>query len=477
MAIEWTGESPELLLPLDRSSGVPLGDQLQAALREAMQDGRLRPGERLPSTRRLAADLRVSRGLVVAVYEQLVAGGYLASRPGGATRVADATPDHGGASAPASPAPATATGPAVAKPRLEIEFAFGRPDLGSFPRREWLRAMTAALAVAPDAAAGYADPQGVPELRDVLAAYLNRVRATRLRPEEVLICSGYTQGLRLVLETLAWAGHRSVAVEDPGHLGVRDVAARSGLALRPVSVDEHGLDVEELARTDARVAVLTPAHQSPTGVVLSAARRQALVAWAAECDGVIVEDDYDAEFRYDRRAVDALQGLAPAHVVTIGSVSKTLAPALRLGWLGGPPALVRDVVESKRWQDHGSPALEQFALAQLLTSGRYDRHLRRMRTHYAARREALVAALAGAAPQIRLSGLAAGFHAVAHLPAGLDELEVVAGAAARCVGLASMREHRFRLGEHPPQLVLGFGDLSPERIHRGISLIANLLRG
>ena len=466
MAIEWTGESPELLLPVDRGSGVPLGDQLQAALREAIRDGRLRPGERLPSTRRLAEDLRVSRGLVVAVYEQLVAGGYLVSRPGGATRVATATPDQ--------PAPEGAVVPE--KPALEIEFAFGRPDLGSFPRREWLRAMTAALATAPDTAAGYANPQGVPELRDVLAAYLNRVRATRLRPAEVLVCNGYTQGLRLVLETLARSGHHSVAVEDPGHLAVRDVAARAGLAVRPVPVDEHGLDVDHLATTDARVAILTPAHQSPTGVVLSAARRQQLVAWAAGCDGVVIEDDYDAEFRYDRRAVDALQGLAPAHVVMIGSVSKTLAPALRLGWLGGPPGLVAEVVESKLYHDHGSPALDQLALAQLLTSGRYDRHLRRMRANYAARREALVAALGRLAPQVRLTGLAAGFHAVAHLPSGLDEDEVVAAAAARGVGLAAMSTHRFVPGDHPPQLVLGFGDLTPERIHRGISLIANLLR-
>ena len=467
MAIEWTGESPELLLPLDRGSGIPLGDQLQAALRDAIRDGRLRPGERLPSTRRLAEDLRVSRGLVVAVYEQLVAGGYLVSRPGGATRVAAATPDR-----PVTPD----AGPAAEAAALEIEFAFGRPDLSSFPRREWLRAMTAALAAAPDSAAGYASPQGVPELRDVLAAYLNRVRATRLSPAEVLVCSGYTQGLRLVLETLARTGHRTVAVEDPGHLAVREVAGRAGLTLRPVPVDDHGLVVDALAATDARVAVLTPAHQSPTGVVLSAGRRQQLVAWAAARDGVVVEDDYDAEFRYDRRAVDALQGLAPAHVVMIGSVSKTLAPALRLGWLGGPPGLVAEVVESKRYHDHGSPALDQFALAQLLTSGRYDRHLRRMRAHYAARREALVGALGRLAPQVRLTGLAAGFHAVAHLPAGLDEEEVVTAAAARGVGLAAMRAHRFVLGDHPPQLVLGFGDLTPERIHRGISLIANLLR-
>ena len=472
MAIEWTGESPELLLPLERDSGVPLGDQLHAGLREAIRSGRLRPGERLPSTRRLAQDLQVSRGLVVGVYEQLAAGGYLTSQSGGATRVATTTPDQ-----PPDQPVEDAARPERAPAALEIEFAFGRPDLGSFPRREWLRALTAALAAAPDSAAGYGDPQGVPELRDVLAAYLNRVRATRLRAEQVLVSSGYTQGLRLVLETLARQGHRSVAVEDPGHLGARQVAERAGLELRAVPVDDHGLVVDRLAATDARVAVLTPAHQSPTGVVLSAARRHELVAWAAECDGVIVEDDYDAEFRYDRRAVDALQGLAPAHVVLIGSVSKTLAPALRLGWLGGPPGLIREVVESKRYHDHGSPALDQLALAQLLTSGRYDRHLRRMRAHYATRREALVAALGAAAPQVRLTGLAAGFHAVAHLPAGLDEAEVVARAAARGVGLAAMREHRFTAGDHPPQLVLGFGDLSPERIRRGISLIANLLRG
>jgi len=468
MPIEWTGESPEVLVALDRDGGVPLGDQLQAALREAIGAGRLRPGERLPSSRRLAEDLHVSRGLVVGVYEQLVAGGYLVSRPGGSTRVATTAPDQPSADA--------ATPPATAPP-LTVDFAFGRPDLRSFPRRDWLRALSSVLASAPATAAGYAEPQGVPELREVLAAYLNRVRATRLRPEQVVICAGYTQGARLVLESLARAGHRSVAVEDPGHAGARDVAVRAGLVVRPVTVDEHGLDVEELAATDARVVVLTPAHQSPTGVLLSARRRQALVTWAAERDGVIVEDDYDAEFRYDRKAVDALQGLSPAHVVTIGSTSKTLAPALRLGWLGAPPDLAREVTEAKRLADHGTPAFEQLALAELLTSGRYDRHLRRMRTHYAARRAALVEALGAAAPEVRLTGLAAGFHAVAHLPAGLAEQEVVAAAAARGVGLYPMAVHRLRPGDHPPQLVLGFGDVTPDQIGRGIATVADLLRG
>jgi GntR family transcriptional regulator/MocR family aminotransferase len=255
------------------------------------------------------------------------------------------------------------------------------------------------------------------------------------------------------------------------------VAERAGLAVHPVAVDEHGLDVEALARTDARIVVLTPAHQSPTGVLLSAARRQALVAWAAERSGVVIEDDYDAEFRYDRRAVDSLQGLSPGHVVTIGSVSKTLAPTLRLGWVGCPASLTPEVVASKRFADYGSPGLDQLALATMLTSGRYDRHLRRMRGHYARRRQALVSALATHAPQVRLTGLAAGFHAVVHLPPDRDEQAVVAAAAERGVGLYAMAGHRARPGEHPPQLVLGFGDLTPDAIGRGIARVGDLLGG
>ncbi|GAB7035631.1 PLP-dependent aminotransferase family protein [Streptomyces sp. NPDC021749] len=270
----------------------------------------------------------------------------------------------------------------------------------------------------PTADLDYGDPRGSTVLREVLAAYLRRVRAGAATPERLVVCSGYAQGLDLALRALARAGIRTVAHEDPGSPATFTAAAASaGLSAVPVPVDERGIDVAALAATDARAVVVTPAHQWPTGVVLAPERRLALLDWAERRNGFVIEDDYDAEFRYDREPVGSLQGLAADRVLAIGSVSKSLAPALRLGWLLCPPALAAPVTEFKRLADRGSPTLDQLALAKLIESGRYDRQLRRMRTVYAARRDVLVAALAAHAPGVKVTGLAAGFHAVAHHPA------------------------------------------------------------
>jgi GntR family transcriptional regulator/MocR family aminotransferase len=283
-----------------------------------------------------------------------------------------------------------------------------------------------------------------------------------------------------VLRALASAGVRCVAFEDPGY-GQADTdetlrAARAiGLRVVHVPVDAHGLDVAALAASGAQVAVITPAHQSPTGVVLTAERRHALVDWARGNDAFIVEDDYDSEFRYDREPVGVLQGLAPDRVFTIGTASKALAPAVRLGWVLAPPSLADSVAEEKRMGDRGSSTLDQLALAALLESGRYDRHLRRMRTVYGRRRARLIATLARHAPGVRLTGLAAGFHAVAHLPAAADEQAVVAAARARLVGLYGMSDFRAAGATVPPQLVIGFGDVAERAIDPAIAAIADLL--
>ena len=221
--------------------------------------------------------------------------------------------------------------------------------------------------------------------------------------------------------------------------------------------------------------ILTPTHQFPTGTALAPERRQALVAWAAKLDATIVEDDYDAEFRYDRDPVGALQGLAPDRVALIGTVSKSLAPALRLGWVVCPPRLLESVIEDKRLSDRGSPTLEQLALATLIESGRYDRHLRRMREVYGARRDTLISALAEHAPHVGLHGLAAGFHAVAHLRAGADERAILEAAGARSIGLYGISSFRPSGRAGPPQLVLGFGNLTEAAIARGIAVVGDLL--
>ena len=464
MSIEWTGLGPELLLRLDRTLPEPLGSQLERELREAIRSGRLGTGERLPSSRALAGELGVSRGLVLDCYQQLQAEGYLTTRTGSATRVA-----AGAYLQPASP------GPAAPPSRLAVDFRPGLPDLSSFPRRDWLWALREAAREAPTDAFCYGDPRGSAALREVLAAYLRRVRGAVADPERLVICSGFAQGLNLILRALARHGVRRVAVEDPGDLDQPAIAARAGLQAIPVRVDQEGVDVASLAASDARAVVLTPAHQSPTGVVLAPQRRQALVAWANDRDATIIEDDYDAEFRYDREPVGAVQGLAPDRVALLGTVSKSLAPAMRLGWIVCPAALAEAIAQEKDLDDRGSPWLDQLALATLVQSGRYDRHLRRMRASYARRRATLVDALTEHAPQVELHGLAAGFHAVAHLPDSLSEPALVSAAAARSIGLYGMSRYRSSGAISPPQLVLGFGNLREGAIAQGITTIRDLL--
>jgi len=466
MAIEWSGLSPEILIRLQRGSRTTLGAQLQTALRDAIRSGRLGPGERLPSSRGMAAELGLSRGLVQACYEQLEAEGYLTARSGSATRVAPAATD-----------PVLPPAPAPVGPRLDLSFTPGIPDLSSFPMRDWIWAWGEVSRLASAATAGYQDPRGLPNLRRVTAGYLSRVRGARADEQNLVICTGFTQGAALALAVLAAGGARRIGVEDPGYPDIGAIVTRAGLEPCAIPVDGDGIDVAALAASGADAVVLTPAHQTPTGVVLSPQRRHALVEWASSGDRVIIEDDYDAEFRYDRQPVGSLQGLAPHRVISIGSVSKSLAPSVRLGWMLCPPHLTAAVAAEKHLTDRGSPALDQLALARLIESGRFDRHLRRMRITYAARRTALDRALAAHAPSVPVSGLSAGFHVLALLPAGSDEEHVVSAAAGRSIGLRGLRHYRLHGRSGPPGIVLGFGNLTETEIERGIAVVADLLTG
>jgi GntR family transcriptional regulator/MocR family aminotransferase len=490
MPIEWAGLGPELLLSLDRSRPEPLRVQLERELREAIRSGRLAAGERLPSSRALAVELGISRGLVLECYSQLQAEGFLTSRAGSATRVAagalspaaalaaaDALAAPGALATPAPGAPTRAplpTGP-VPEQRLAVDFCPGVPDLTSFPRADWARAMRDSCRSATPAELGYGDPRGTETPRRVLAGYLRRVRGTVADANQIVICGGFGQGINLVLRPLAGDGVRRVAIEDPGDDDYLEICSRLGIEAVPVPIDERGIDVDALAATDVRAVILTPTHQFPTGTALAPERRQALVAWAQQRDGTIIEDDYDAEFRYDRDPVGALQGLAPDRVALIGTVSKSLAPALRLGWVLCPHRMLDAAMEDKRLSDRGSPTLEQLALARLIESGRYDRHLRRMREVYGRRRDRLVATLAEYAPHVALHGLAAGFHAVASLRPDADEAAVVEAARARSIGLYGMSQYRPGPSSGPPQIVLGFGNLTDAAIGRGIEAVADLL--
>ncbi|MGO4533707.1 MocR-like pyridoxine biosynthesis transcription factor PdxR [Leifsonia sp. 2MCAF36] len=472
MVVEWSNSSPDLLVHLDRDPGVPLRTQLQAQLRAAIQEGRLAAGERLPSSRDFARSLGVARGTVQDCYEQLGSEGYLVAQTGSATRVAKVRVDN------ADDAAVQPGGPGAQPPRpLIADFASGVPDLGSIPRDDWMWGLREATRTAPNAAFDYGDPRGEPALRAVIAGYCRRVRGMNARASQIVVCGGFAQGIALTFRALAERGHLSMAVEDPGSIGTITRAAEAvGASAVPVHVDDLGIDVEALDASGARVVVLTPAHQWPTGVVLAPDRRRQLLAWAERRNGVIVEDDYDAEFRYDREPVGSMQGLAPDRVVTLGTVSKSLAPALRLGWAVTPAWLADEVAAAKEAADRGAPTLDQLALARLIESGRYDRHLRRMRALYAARRDALASALRANAPRVRLTGLAAGFHAVAHLPPGASERWVVETGRERGVGLYGMSTYRSSKSPEPPRLVFGFGNTSVEAIHAGISAIGDLLR-
>jgi GntR family transcriptional regulator/MocR family aminotransferase len=468
VSIEWSGLVPELLLALDRDGSRTLGSQLEDQLRGAIRSRRLAPGERLPSSRSLAAELGVSRGLVQECYAQLHAEGFLTTHSGSGTRVAAAAGE-------AQPAPSVRARPVGRQ--LDVDFAPGVPDLSSFPRRDWLWAMREASRAATPRDFAYGDARGSERLRTVLAAYLRRVRGALVDPDQIVVCAGFQQGASLVLQALGRRGLRCLAVEDPGEVPPASVRPRWGMDAVAVPVDEQGIDAEALAATPAGAVVLTPAHQSPTGVVLGPERRGALAAWATERGATILEDDYDAEFRYDRDPVGALQGLAPERVALIGTVSKSLAPSLRLGWVVCPPDLADEVAQAKMQEDRGSPSLDQLALAVMMESGRYDRHLRHMRGVYAGKRQALIDALARYAPDVELRGLAAGFHAVVRLPDGADERAVVTVARERSVGLHPVSELRAVDGEHPAEIVLGFGDVSEPAIGRGIAAIADLLSG
>jgi len=452
----------DLMVRLERR-GAPLHAQLEEQLRGAVRSGRLAPGVALPSTRVLARDLGVSRGVVVDAYAQLAAEGYLLARQGAPTRVTHA----------ASAADGALRAAAEERPP-RFDFRPGGPDVSLFPRAAWLASLRRALRDAPDARLDYGDPRGAPELRGALARYLGRVRGVACAAERVVVTSGMAQGMAIFGRALlADGGRRRIGVEDPSSAPGRAQLAATGLEIVPVPVDADGLVVEPLERSALDAALVTPAHQFTTGVVLAADRRAALVDWAARRGALVLEDDYDAEYRYDRLPVGALQGLGPEHVAYAGSVSKTLAPGLRLGWLVVPDRLADAIAAAKASDDLGTPIVEQLALADFLERGELDRHLRRTRAVYRARRDSLVAALARHLPGARTAGVAAGLHLVVHLPEGVEEQVVLPAARARGVGLSGLSEHGVL--PCPPALLLGYGRIAEPAIEAGVRALAGSL--
>lgn len=454
--------SPDLHLDLDRSRPRGLRVQIEDGIRAAIRGGRVRPGDRMPSTRALAGDLGVTRRVVVEAYDQLVAEGFLGSRQGAGTVVNEV------------PRPRTATRPQPPKDvPVQVDFRPGRPDHALFPLVAWGRAGKSALATMTSAEFADTDQRGLPRLRHALADYLARVRGVVVDPGRIVVCSGFGHAFELVARALP--GHR-FAVEDPGYPAPRAWLHHAQCAFDAVPVDADGIEVDALRRTAARVVAVTPAHQSPTGVAMTPQRRHELVAWARDVEGWVIEDDFDAEFRYDRRPVGALHGLAPDRVVYVGTTAKTLASGVRIGWAVLPEPLVDAVCRQRAVSDGSTSTLLQATFAELVTAGDLDRHLRRARRIYRTRRDAVVEHVTRLLPGAEPSGIAAGLNVVLTLPAGIDENALVTRAQARGVQVYPRAPFHVRAENAVPGLVLGYGSVPPERAALGVRLLAEAFR-
>ncbi|WP_265522886.1 PLP-dependent aminotransferase family protein [Oerskovia flava] len=467
----------EALLDLGTGSGSRVA-RLEHAVRDAVRAGRAPVGAALPPSRQLAETLGVSRWVVTEAYGQLVAEGVLEARTGSATRVAASASPRAAASRTVAGAPPGSE--ARVAPRLPYDLAPGVPDLRHVPRDAWLRAAREALSTASNDDLDAPARSGHPRARAAIAGHLHRARVVAGGHEAVVVTHGATDGMARVAAALAADGHTHLLVENPSWPVLRDVAARAGLVPVPVPVDADGVDTAALVaasrRTGARVALLTPAHQFPTGTALAPARREAVVAWAREVDGLVVEDDYDAEFRYDRRPVAALQGLAPDRVVLLGSISKTLSPAFGLGWMVVPPRW-REAVAREHGPTSGPSVVEQLTFARLVGSGAYDRHLRAARGRYRRRRDALLAALAHELPAAGVRGIAAGMHALLHLgDEAPDAAHVVPEAAARAVAVVDLRRYQAHPVALSTTIVLGYGNLADARVAEAVRRLADAVR-
>jgi GntR family transcriptional regulator / MocR family aminotransferase len=456
----------DLLVDLDVRRGRQRRS-LRESLRAAIQDGRLTAGSRLPASRTLADGLGLSRGVVTDTYDQLALEGYLEIRPRSAPVVATVRQQEVCAPEPVAPS-------------WRYDFIPTTPDISLFPRSSWRRALDAALRDAPDLALDYGDHRGRIELREALASYLGRVRGVRVEPARMVITQGFSQALDLLCRTLAHRGARTIAVENPSLDHLWATVGSSGLRLVGVPMDDDGPRLDVLRRLRPDAFVVSPAHQYPTGQVMAPDRRAALIAWACEQDRVIIEDDYDAENRYDRLPVGALQGLDPEHVIHAGTASKVLAPGLRLGWLSLPAGLVEPVVAYKHIADSGSPTIDQLALAHLIDRGDYERQVAHARHEYRARRDRLVIALARELPEREPRGVAAGVHVLLPLPDDADDVAISAAAEARSISVRALSPSYLpgaERGTTPARgLLLGYARLPVTRIDEAVAALADVVR-
>jgi GntR family transcriptional regulator / MocR family aminotransferase len=457
-----TSRSTELLLVVDRDGPQTLVAQIEDQLRRVIRSGFLRHGGGLSSTRDLAEQLGVSRRVVVDAYAQLSAEGYIGLRRGARPQVLAVRTDED-------------TSASVAANRESVgrfDFRPSLPDVSLFPRTAWLRSLRVAVATISDGELGYGDPRGVDALRVTLADYLGRVRGVVAHPKHIVVTNGYAQSLGLVCHAMAARGATRIATENPSNPDDRLIISRAGLTPIAIGVDSLGIKVVELTQSDADAVIVTPAHQHPTGVVLGSERRTALLAWLRDHGAFAIEDDYDAEYRFDRAAVGSLQGLDPGRIIYAGSTSKTLAPALRVGWLVVPPTMLDGVTDEKLISDRGTARIEQYALADFIARGELDRHLRRMRVRYRARRDLLARTLAELLPEAAIGGAAAGLHLTLRLPESDNEDAVVAEARRRGVLLETMNDYFSGATSGPPCLLLGYGQIHEPAIRTSVHELA-----
>jgi GntR family transcriptional regulator/MocR family aminotransferase len=485
IAISYIVSMTTLHIPIDRSSGVPIHRQIYESVRLAILEGLLRPNQRVPSTRALAVELDVSRLPVLTAYDQLLHEGYLVGRVGSGTFVSAALPDD----LLRSPVPAAARTSVARRvprpqPRARDEgglgpFRMSLPALDRFPHAAWARLVARHAHGLTHAQMAYADPAGIVPLRVAIAEHLRAARAVRCEAEQVLIVSGSQAALRLATAVLLRRGDR-VAVEEPCYPGARAALGAGGAELVPVPVDEEGMSVASLRRRGARVraAYVTPSHQYPLGMSMTAARRFALLDWAARRKAWVLEDDYDSEYRYVSRPLGALQGMdSNERVIYIGTFSKVLFPSVRIGYVVVPPSLWQQFVDAREAFDLFSPTLYQLALAEFLRDGHFARHLRRMRGVYRERRDALLTGLARhCEEQLTVHNADAGLHVAMLLSDGLDDRDVVRRMAHR--GLTATALSTCYAGTpRRSGLLLGFGGSTERRLLEATGHLGQVLRG
>ncbi|TCC04404.1 PLP-dependent aminotransferase family protein [Kribbella soli] len=466
-------------LQLDPADAPPggLADWLTDRLRTAISTGHLPVGTRLPATRTLATDLGLSRGVVTESYQRLTEDGHVSTHGRRGTIVV-AAPMIGDVRKSEGPRFFGRPSLAVADDVFDrlrdlparIDLTPGVPDLAAFPRSAWLRAERAVLADLESADFGYGDPAGTPTLRRAVAAWLAQYRGITADPDDLIIVAGVAQAIGLVSQMLERHGIHEIAVEDPGSLGSRQHLQNWGMRTPPIPVDDRGLQVDVLRDSGASAVMVTPAHHFPTGVVLDGERRRELIQWATD-GGLVIEDDYDAEHRYDRPPVPALRSMLPDQVIYAGSVSKLLAPALRIGWMLAPPQYKEELIARKRLADLGNAGLPQLTLAALMESGELERQLRFLRRRHRTRRDAMVSAIRNHLPTATIHGAAAGLHLTITFAEG-DDTELAAAALEAGVKTHPLSWH-CQL-PHAPGLVLGYAARTPTEITEAIATIAKV---